>query len=953
MPSHRHPADQPVTATRACRRVRARSRPHPVEALEARRLLSLTAAPSVASATVAVGDFNRDGRDDIAQVGPGVDGLQIRLAQPDGSLALWREYLPGAEFDSIAAGDFDHDGKLDLAVVRPHREGLTQTGLAAVLLGRGDGQFTLNSTSIDAEDPIAIAAADLDDDGAIDLITANGTGGVSVRNGRGDGTFAAPTRWSNLPSAITQIAVGDISGDGLPDVVASGAANGTLAVLINHGPGQLPAIVTTAVDGAPGLLALTDVDHDGKLDVVATDASWGPRDPNVLSVYRNLGFNTFEGYGHFRASTDTAALALSPAGDDADGVALVARIGADLTASQARLPRPRLLGLSVPANKLVIDPRETVPDRTILLTIPTTGGPDRRASFDWGDGPTELSPLSSDGGSNYRAAWSGPADPAPGSHPLNVVVRDFTTDNELARASGTLTVVRALDLRGESAPIAAREGVSLRAATVASFGAPRADATADQFDVWIDWGDGPTPQPLPGSVQAVTFPDAPDPNTGQIVPGFTLFQVQGWHTYLRPGDYRITVTVVDRVADLGRTATAAAHVEGWPLLVHPPDAPVTATAGASVAPAVLAVIEQGGMHTPSDYHATISWGDGSAPSAGQVFSRSISLPEAPYPSATFTVGADHVYDAPGTYTYTVSLTGREGETAEFTGTITVAAPPVTVPLTAALDPASDSGASDQDGITNVRQPVYRGTASPGAVVTIAGLRLDGGTGPIVLGEATADADGRWSLTAPTPLADGRYTFGLTARDASGARLPSLGLRDLVIDTVAPRVVGAALTTRRAGGVLVFQDDRSGLDPATLASPSGYELTRKISRGTGPSFHASSVTVGQATPLGTRAVTLAFRAAGRLRSASYTLGTRPGTIADLAGNALDGTFRGTFPSGGGGGGSTPGGNRFLALFRVDARGRARGPLAITAPTVQPSRQQPQSHQHQPHRHRHHR
>lgn len=924
-----------------------RSRRHrggvqPLESLEARQLLSVDLWPSAGangSASVVVADFNRDGRGDVAQVGPTTDGLSIKLGQADGTLTEWRTYLTGTPFDSVAAGDFDGDGKLDLAIVRPRREGGSNTGLVAILLGRGDGQFTLNSTSPDDRDPSALVAADFDGDGKLDLVTANATGGVSLRPGRGDGTFASPTFWGNVPTPIVQLAVGDISGDGQPDVVASGGASGRLAVLINHGPGQLPAIVTTNVDGAPGFLTLGDVDRDGHLDVVATDASWGAAHPSVLSVYRNVGFNTFESYGHFRSTVAASALAF--AGSTGDGTPQVSQLAASLSTTTATLPRPYLRGLSVPNQTFVLDPQMAARDKLVRLTIPETspgtGGPVRLASVDWGDGPTGPYAVTATGPSTDVTSWSGFSYPSAGVHTLGVVVQDSSWYDELGRAAGTLTVVRAIDLRGSTATIAAREGELLRGVTVASFGAPRPDAAASQFDVSINWGDGQGP--LPGSLRTVAFPDATDPNTGTIVPGFTLFQVQGWHTYDRPGGDSITISVTDRVTGLTRTAAASAQVAGWPLLLRDPEAPITATAGTPMAPATLALIEQSGNHGPDDYQTSIDWGDDHS-SAGSVTRKSSSLPEAPYPTTTFAIVTGHTYLTAGTYTYTVNVTGRDGETARRTGTIAVAAAPVidpppidpsAIPLTAKLDPASDSGASNSDGITNVKSPRFVGTANPGTTVTISGVRLTGGNGPIVLGSATADAQGRWTLT-PAPLADGHYTLGVTVRESSGAPVASIGLPDLVIDTMAPRVVGATLVTKKAGGVLIFWDGLSGLDPATLGSAGTYSLVKKVGKKPGPVHGGTSVSVGEATPIGTRAVTLAFSTAGKLKSAAYTIGTLPNTISDLAGNVLDGEYRGTFPSGG----TSHPGNSFVARFNVDARGRSSGPLEASPSPVKPRR-----------------
>ena len=86
--------------------------------------------------------------------------------------------------------------------------------------------------------------------------------------------------------------------------------------------------------------------------------------------------------------------------------------------------------------------------------------------------------------------------------------------------------------------------------------------------------------------------------------------------------------------------------------------------------------------------------------------------------------------------------------------------PSTVPITGMLDPVSDSGLSNDDGITNVTRPIFMGTTAPGAIVELFAQAV-GSASNVMIGKATANSLGNWSITATT-LADGRYAIQATA-----------------------------------------------------------------------------------------------------------------------------------------------------------------------------------------------
>jgi hypothetical protein len=213
--------------------------------------------------------------------------------------------------ESAAVADVNRDGKPDLVVAvqnDPFGAHLTN-GLVSVLLGNGDGTFgtpvTYDSAGIDA---VSVAVADLNGDGAPDIIVGNVCGGGSgtcslttagVLLGRGDGTFAPAVAVNLGGSSSQQIAIADVNGDGKPDLLAIVAApfNGAVAILLGKGDGTFQ-VPTLALLGAMNMysLAVGDVNGDGRPDVVASGAgsNSGGHSRGVARVLLGNGDGTFQ-----------------------------------------------------------------------------------------------------------------------------------------------------------------------------------------------------------------------------------------------------------------------------------------------------------------------------------------------------------------------------------------------------------------------------------------------------------------------------------------------------------------------------------------------------------------------------------------------------------------------------------------------------------------------------------
>ncbi|MGD1079767.1 MAG: VCBS repeat-containing protein [Candidatus Sulfotelmatobacter sp.] len=251
-------------------------------------------------------------------------------ASGDGASAL----PPFNSYTSCAVADFNGDGKLDVVVsysriasAPPH------PGEVAVYLQdpAHSGSFLAPENYNVGNDPVALAAGDLNGDGKPDLVSVNtilnadGTGSSSVsvllQDPSHAGQFLSATQYPT-GFAPVGVAIGDLNGDGRPDLAVADTTGISILLQSSAAAGQFLPLITIAVgSGGTTGVAIADLNGDGKADIVATGSDL------IILMQDSTSPGSFLGPAHYTIGAQPYAVAVQDFNSDGRPDVAVANLG--------------------------------------------------------------------------------------------------------------------------------------------------------------------------------------------------------------------------------------------------------------------------------------------------------------------------------------------------------------------------------------------------------------------------------------------------------------------------------------------------------------------------------------------------------------------------------------------------------------------------------------------------
>ncbi|HXS68562.1 MAG TPA: VCBS repeat-containing protein [Candidatus Polarisedimenticolia bacterium] len=294
-----------------------------------------------APTSITIADINKDGKLDLVCANEGLGTLTVLTNKGTGifvSALSVNVGNPGNHPQAVVAADVNNDGRFDL-ISADYYNGPGNT--LSILTNDGAGGFVL--ACLTAGDPYSVVTADVNKDGYLDLISAGGAR-VTVLTNNHAAVFIKSFSFS-FSNGPQKVATADVNGDGSVDLITANTTGDTISVLTNNGKGNFSVSSSLSLLGGPDSLAVGDVNGDGTVDLVVGNV-YG-------SVYKDTGVTvlTNDGSGEFVIATKIlvegpSSEAIADLNCDGKPDILVAAEAANQSAVLFQVPQLNFIGQS-------------------------------------------------------------------------------------------------------------------------------------------------------------------------------------------------------------------------------------------------------------------------------------------------------------------------------------------------------------------------------------------------------------------------------------------------------------------------------------------------------------------------------------------------------------------------------------------------------------------------------